>query len=71
MYHYLREYRLEQAAVELSRSEKRVVDVAMDAGYDSASKFTEAFKKRYGLTPSAFRAGAIPESDWNNSTELE
>ena len=28
-------------------------------------------KKRYGLTPSAFRAGAIPESDWNNSTELE
>ena len=71
IYHYVKEYRLEQAAVELAKTRRRVTEIALDAGYDSASKFTEAFKKRYGLTPSAFRAGAIPESDWNNSTELE
>ena len=71
IYHYVKESRLEQAAVELAKTRRRVTEIALDAGYDSASKFTEAFKKRYGLTPSAFRAGAIPESDWNNSTELE
>ena len=69
VYHYLREYRLEQAAVELSRSEKRVVDVAMDAGYDSASKFAAAFRERYGVTPSAFRAASA--SKWNNPTKME
>ena len=69
MYHYLREYRLEQAAVELSRSEKRVVDVAMDAGYDSASKFAAAFRERYGVTPSAFRAASV--SKWNNPNKME
>lgn len=69
VYHYLREYRLEQAAVELSRSEKRVVDVAMDAGYDSASKFAAAFRERYGVTPSAFRAASA--SKWNNTTKME
>ena len=69
VYHYLREYRLEQAAVELSRSEKRVVDVAMDAGYDSASKFAAAFRERYGVTPSAFRAASA--SKWNNLTKME
>ena len=71
IYHYVKEYRLEQAAVELAKTRRRVTEIALDAGYDSASKFTEAFKKRYGLTPSAFRAGAIPESDWNNSAVLE
>lgn len=62
VYHYIREYRLEQAAVELTRSGKRIVDVALDAGYDSASKFSEAFKKRYGVTPSAYRIAAADAS---------
>ena len=55
VYHYLREYRLEQAAVELSRSEKRIVDVAMDAGYDSASKFAAVFREAKGKTPLEYR----------------
>ena len=55
VYHYIREYRLEQAAVELTRSGKRIVDVALDAGYDSASKFAAAFRKTMGMTPSEYR----------------
>ena len=58
IYHYIKEYRLEQAAVELARSDKRIVEIALDAGYDSASKFSEAFRKRYRATPSAYRAAA-------------
>lgn len=58
VYHYIKEYRLEQAAVELVRGRKSVTEVAQDAGYDNASKFTECFKKRYGATPSQYRAQA-------------
>lgn len=58
IYRYLKEYRLEKAAVELSGSERRIVEIALDAGYESASKFSSAFKQRYGVTPSAYRFAA-------------
>jgi len=35
-----------------------VTQIAQSAGYDNASKFSEYFKKRYGVTPSQYRAGA-------------
>ena len=56
IYRYVKEYRLEQAAVELVRSKKPVTEIAQHAGYDNASKFSESFKKRYGKTPSRYRA---------------
>ncbi len=45
VYRYIKEYRLEQAAVELVRSRKPVTEIAQQAGYDNASKFSEAFQK--------------------------
>ena len=56
LYTYIKEYRLEQAAVELVRSRKPITEIAQRAGYDNASKFSESFKKRYGKTPSRYRA---------------
>ena len=56
VYRYIKEYRLEQAAVELVRSRTPVTEIAQHAGYDNASKFSESFKKRYGKTPSHYRA---------------
>ena len=56
VYRYIKEYRLEQAAVELVRSRKPITEIAQRAGYDNASKFSESFKKRYGKTPSHYRA---------------
>lgn len=58
IYRYLKEYRLEKAAVELSGSERRIVEIALAAGYESASKFSSAFKQRYGVTPSIYRFAA-------------
>lgn len=55
IYRYVKEYRLEQAAVELVRSRKPITEIAQHAGYDNASKFSESFKKRYGKTPSSYR----------------
>ena len=65
VYHYIKEYRLEQAAVELVRSTKPITQIAQNAGYDNASKFSEAFRKRYGTTPSQYRASA------NKSCKME
>ena len=56
VYRYIKEYRLEQAAVELVRSRKPITEIAQHAGYDNASKFSESFKRRYGKTPSRYRA---------------
>ena len=56
IYRYVKEYRLEQAAVELVRSRNPITEIAQHAGYDNASKFSESFKKRYGKTPSRYRA---------------
>lgn len=55
IYHYIQEYRLERAAVELSGNSRRITEIAMDAGYTSISKFSACFKKRYGMTPSEYR----------------
>ena len=56
LYLMVKDYRLEQAAVELVRSRKPITEIAQRAGYDNASKFSESFKKRYGKTPSRYRA---------------
>lgn len=59
VYHYIKEYRLEQAAVELVRSTKRITEIALDAGYDNASKFSECFRKRYGMSPTEYRSKQV------------
>ena len=71
VYHYIKEYRLEQAAVELVRSDKPVTQIAQRAGYDNASKFSESFKRRYGETPSAYRAHARNAAKQSGETKME
>lgn len=71
VYRYVKEYRLEQAAVELVKSAKTVTEIAQNAGYDNASKFSECFKKRYGTTPSQYRANAKAASKQSSKTKTE
>ena len=71
VYHYIKEYRLEQAAVELVRSTKSVTQIAQHAGYDNASKFSECFKKRYGKTPSRYRMDAKHAAKQSRETKTE
>ena len=71
IYHYIREYRLEQAAVALVRSARSITEIAQDAGYDNASKFSACFKARYGATPSKYRADANLVSKRNIETKME
>jgi len=55
---YLRERRLTEAALALRRSEARIIDIAIQYGYESADAFGAAFKKFHGATPTQIRQGA-------------
>ena len=71
IYHYIQEYRLEQAAVELSNNSRRITEIAMDAGYSSISKFSACFKRRYGTTPSEYRRLSGLRLNRNNRTKTD
>ncbi|ACT07957.1 transcriptional regulator, AraC family [Dickeya chrysanthemi Ech1591] len=51
----VRDTRLETAMVLLQSSERPVAAIALDVGYESHSKFTAAFRRRFGVVPSALR----------------
>ena len=50
---YLRSHRLEQARQLLTNRTMNVSEVAQLVGYSSLSKFTAAFKRQFGVLPSA------------------
>lgn len=52
---YVRRLRLERAARKLRSSDARILDLALEAGYESHEAFTRAFVERYGISPSRFR----------------
>jgi len=53
---YVQRVRLETAAVQLQTSTRSVIDVALDAGYESAAAFSRAFEQRFGMAPTECRA---------------
>ncbi|AKG03381.1 AraC family transcriptional regulator [Salimicrobium jeotgali] len=52
---YIRRRRLTLAAFELNNSNSRIIDIAMNYGYDSPDAFTRAFHNIHGITPSEAR----------------
>lgn len=52
---YVNGYRVKHAKNELTNSNKTVLDIAMDAGFNSKSAFYTAFKKYTGITPMQYR----------------
>ncbi len=59
---YVKLRRLANAADYLSKNQGRIVDVAMDFGFENHETFTRAFKDAYGITPEAYRAEPRPLS---------
>lgn len=54
---YINFIRLKKAALALRTTDKSVLDIALESGYDSHEGFTKAFKKMYGSAPTEYRAG--------------
>lgn len=56
VYGYLRSHRMELAWRLLTRGQLSVTEVALRVGYANPSKFSAAFRRRFGCAPSALRA---------------
>ena len=52
---YLIEFRLKQAAKLLTSTEKTVVRIAEETGFESSAYFCRKFKELYGMTPKDYR----------------
>jgi AraC family transcriptional regulator len=52
---YVRSRRLSLAAQRLAGRDDRIIDIALDAGFESQEAFSRAFKRRFGATPGAVR----------------
>ncbi len=52
---YLNDYRLMMAARLLLASDSSVLSISQEVGFENLSYFNRSFKKKYHITPSAYR----------------
>ena len=55
LYSFIRKEKIYRAADLLQSTERRIIDIAADVGYDNPSKFSEAFRSVMGTSPNNFR----------------
>jgi AraC-like DNA-binding protein len=58
---FLHHYRLQEAAARLSGEDLPILSIALDCGYGSIGPFNRAFRQRFGMTPTEYRAAARME----------
>jgi len=67
---YVRTMRLRHASYRLVfRKDERIIDIAMDAGFENPESFSRAFKQSFGQSPSQFRK-APQWQPWNQQFRL-
>ncbi|TCW00069.1 helix-turn-helix domain-containing protein [Biostraticola tofi] len=52
---YIRQRKLTEAVHRLRSSDERIIDIAIEYGFNSQSQFTTLFKKYFGITPQQCR----------------
>ena len=58
---YIRDRRLLHAGKQLATTDKSMIYIALDSGYNSAQSFSRAFKTIYGISPTEYRKqGYVP-----------
>lgn len=65
LYQYIRGRRLNEAARKLAESRKPVIEIALEAGYESQQAFIQAFHREFGCTPREYRQKGVflPKQD--------
>lgn len=56
---YMNGYRVQQAAARLRQTNDKMMEIALDVGFNSLSYFNVVFRQRYGCTPSEYRKRLI------------
>jgi AraC-like DNA-binding protein len=55
---FLHDYRLQEAAGRLAAEDLPILSIALECGYGSIGPFNRAFRQRFGMTPTEYRAAA-------------
>ena len=58
---FLHHYRLQDAAARLTSEDLPILSIALECGYGSIGPFNRAFRQRFGMTPTEYRAAARME----------
>jgi AraC-like DNA-binding protein len=58
---FLHHYRLLEAASRLTGEDLPILSIALECGYGSIGPFNRAFRQRFGMTPTEYRAAARME----------
>jgi AraC-like DNA-binding protein len=58
---FLHHYRLQEAAQRLTSEDLPILSIALECGYGSIGPFNRAFRQRFGMTPTEYRAAARME----------
>lgn len=56
---YIRNRRLSLAGMEVLNTDKKIIDIALDYGYENPESFTRAFTKFHGVSPTEARKGQV------------
>jgi AraC-like DNA-binding protein len=54
---FLHHHRLQEAAARLGAEDLPILTIALECGYGSIGPFNRAFRQRFGMTPTEYRAG--------------
>lgn len=52
---FLTKLKTEEAAAQLIETDKKILDIAYDVGYNDSNYFTNVFKNRFGVSPKVYR----------------
>ncbi len=69
---YIRKRKLSVAAGEILETDKKIIDIALDYGFNSHETFSRAFKRIFDITPNEYRklkTHAIPTDFWKVTFE--
>lgn len=56
---YIRKRRLAKAAKEILYTDRRIIDIALDCGFQTAESFSRAFKAQYLVSPAVYRKNRL------------
>ena len=56
---YLLRLRLRRAALRLRTEKARIVDIALESGFNDVTNFNRTFRAEFGVNPRAYRFGRI------------
>ena len=59
IYQYYKEIQIKYGKYLLDKSDKSILDISYEVGYENPSKFSASFKKIVGLTPSEYRKNRL------------